>query len=316
MNDNRQTEDLYLTLGVAHSANHDDIKKAYKSLALKYHPDKCRDKDNPNRFQEINHAYQILSDPIKRQQYDLSRSVTPVDFRVLGSVIYNFLYSYMAKMASSTVTEEVQSQKKQEHEKPPTTTKPKKNPKRNLTLNVSIGLEEIYKKKIKKFKVRVSRLDGSTEYSTIYLSLLEIEEDEYIYEQMGDEYMEDEKVSRGDIIVKVTIPEHDSVKTYSSETLKCLSRVSAYDTYINRDISLYDLYHGVDCEIPYFDEIIHVQRSFDIEGVTDYVFAHIEHGKGLPYCVRENDKDEEMRGTLYIYFRLVLHRDELAQFFS
>lgn len=64
-------KDYYQILGVDKKANLDEIKKAYRKLALKYHPDKTKgDKELEKRFKEINEAYQVLSDSAKRQQYD------------------------------------------------------------------------------------------------------------------------------------------------------------------------------------------------------------------------------------------------------
>lgn len=60
--------DYYKTLGVDKNASEDDIKKAYRKLAHKYHPDKAG--GDANKFKEINEAYQTLSDKKKRQQYD------------------------------------------------------------------------------------------------------------------------------------------------------------------------------------------------------------------------------------------------------
>ena len=61
---------LYETLEVSESASSDEIKKAYRKLARKYHPDVNKEKDAEEKFKEINAAYEVLSDPQKKQQYD------------------------------------------------------------------------------------------------------------------------------------------------------------------------------------------------------------------------------------------------------
>jgi DnaJ-class molecular chaperone len=63
--------DLYGVLEVDKSASKDEIKKAYRKMAMKYHPDRNQgDKAAEEKFKEVNEAYQNLSDDRKRQQYD------------------------------------------------------------------------------------------------------------------------------------------------------------------------------------------------------------------------------------------------------
>lgn len=61
---------LYETLEVSENASAEEIKKAYRKLARKYHPDVNKDPKAEEKFKEINAAYEVLSDPQKKQQYD------------------------------------------------------------------------------------------------------------------------------------------------------------------------------------------------------------------------------------------------------
>jgi len=62
--------DYYTILGVPRTASDGDVKRAFRKLAQQWHPDVNRDSGADERFKEINEAYQVLSDPQRRQAYD------------------------------------------------------------------------------------------------------------------------------------------------------------------------------------------------------------------------------------------------------
>ncbi|MDP3988224.1 MAG: J domain-containing protein [Candidatus Levybacteria bacterium] len=63
-------KDFYQILGVSKTASADEIKRAYRKMALQYHPDKNKSKEAVEKFKEVTQAYEVLSDPQKKQTYD------------------------------------------------------------------------------------------------------------------------------------------------------------------------------------------------------------------------------------------------------
>jgi curved DNA-binding protein len=70
-------KDYYDIMGVGRDASADDIKRAYRKLARKYHPDVSKEKDAEARFKEVGEAYEVLRDPEKRAAYDALGSRKP-----------------------------------------------------------------------------------------------------------------------------------------------------------------------------------------------------------------------------------------------
>ncbi|MDO8270109.1 MAG: DnaJ domain-containing protein [Candidatus Levybacteria bacterium] len=64
------SHDYYAVLGVAKTATAEELKKAYRKLAVQYHPDKNKSKEAEEKFKEINQAYEVLGNEQKRKQYD------------------------------------------------------------------------------------------------------------------------------------------------------------------------------------------------------------------------------------------------------
>jgi DnaJ-class molecular chaperone len=88
-------KDYYKTLGVPENASDEDIRKAFRRLAFQYHPDKNigHEKEAEEKFKDINEAFCVLSDKMKRQQYDMARQGQYTGAGSYGSPYQGFQYS-------------------------------------------------------------------------------------------------------------------------------------------------------------------------------------------------------------------------------
>ena len=82
-------KDYYQMLGINKDASEADIKSAFRQAARKYHPDVYKGADRDSKFKDINEAYQVLSDPNKKRQFDQFGSVDGADFGGAGGAGFN-----------------------------------------------------------------------------------------------------------------------------------------------------------------------------------------------------------------------------------
>ena len=92
--------DHYAVLGVTRDASPDEIKRAYRNLARRYHPDANRDDPHAEeRFKELSRAYEVLSDPQKRQRYDtFGDERTAAGFTGFGADFSDFFSTFFGGM--------------------------------------------------------------------------------------------------------------------------------------------------------------------------------------------------------------------------
>ena len=88
----KMVKDYYETLNVPSSASDEEIRKSYRNLALQFHPDKNNSPGAEERFKEVGEAYEVLSDPVKRQDYDQARAASGATPTCRSSTTFVFHY--------------------------------------------------------------------------------------------------------------------------------------------------------------------------------------------------------------------------------
>lgn len=174
--------DLYSVLNVSKSSTDQEIKAAYKKLALQKHPDK-NNGETTQEFLDIQHAYEILSDSTKREIYDNYGSSKSFDSVIDWRTFINDVASHMFHMFKANIF-------------------PK-----DITIDISVSLKDIYNRKFKKINVKVKRWvedEFITQTEIIYIDLSECLSylTTFTFEGKGDSSIF-RKLSSSNIIVNV-----------------------------------------------------------------------------------------------------------------
>jgi len=279
----------YAILGIAKDASVAEIKQAYRKAALLYHPDKNNGSNNNKMFIKINTAYQILTDPIRREEYDRA-SINSYDlvtkfFKLIFKLARDIKFSGPVETPSDSEKPDVPNPTPTSSPNPTATSSPyKQKPLEVTVIPIYVELKDLYFARVKKVTVKI-RQDCIYISKSFYISLLNYKTS-YVFLNQGDD--------SSDLSLELNIKESpETHKIHIDQVLCC------YDLYIEKDITLYDYYYGINYSFEHVSgEVLNCQKNFR-NGSMNHIFK----SKGLPYY--NEDTKELKRGDLYIYFKFI-----------
>ena len=268
-----QSENLYNILEIKKDATQNEIRVAYKKLALQWHPDKNEDKIfAENKFKKICEAYTVLSNPDKKRLYDLSTS------------------SESCPMAQPFMTPNIFR-----HKKAPPKEEPKETKKNSVQQQiVKVTLEELFTGCLKKFKIK-SKIFINMNETAIKEKILEFDVKQgwkngtkITFEQTGDQ-------------LHPTIPQNDIefiIETFPHNSFER----NGDDLTYRAQISLKQSLCGGYFEMQYLDGI---KRKIPLKGITNPNTMRTIQNEGMPISKSKNKE----RGNLHILFDVIFPED-------
>jgi curved DNA-binding protein len=296
-------KDYYKTLGVEKTATADDIKKAYRKLARKYHPDTNKESGAENKFKDIGEAYEVLSDTQKRAKYDnlgssyhnfRSTGANPNEFK------WNDWFANQGNRGSGSVSDmfgqggsgsEFFSQifgnftsnsgKKSPFSKTKSTPKPIKG--RNFETDVTISLEDAYKGVVRILTLNRNRIEVKFKPGIVNGYVQKISGKGYPSTEVGGKY--------GDLVVTVNV---EDTMTMKDGTL--LERKNNNDIYVTMGCDLYTAILGGSIIVATFFGNFNIKIP---QGTPNSKVFKLS-GQGMPVYGSDN------KGDLYVKLNVAL----------
>ncbi len=256
--------DDYQKLGLNKGASIDDIKKAYKKLALRFHPDKNPDLDSCKEFISITESYKrLLNDDEINEDIDIT--------------FYLNMYIDMIKNLYTYITDENNIFNKKFFNKKQKTIK-------EIVINFNVSVKDIYTNALKKLTIKLLRKDNDKlikKKEDFYISLLNYK-NEYRFIEKGDE---DLSGNKGDIRILINI-------------IKDEYYIEENDIIYILNINYYEYLYGIKKEIYYLnDKLLEIEHNFYGE-LGDKIYLNM----GVKYYDKKTETFKF--GNLIIRFKL------------
>lgn len=209
--------DYYSSLGLKKGASPDEIKKAYRSMAMKHHPDRGGDE---KKFKEIEEAYRTLSDPQKKQMYDMGVDPNrqqgnfnqgPFEFHFGSGDINDFFGNFGFGGFGR------QPQRRN----------------RSLSINVEVSLEDVLTGK--EFNAEIGVPGGNKKIINISIPAGVEHGQQIRYQGMGDDTMKD--IRPGDLIVNIIIRNHHLFYR-EGDNLICEKTITVWDAILGSNLEI------------------------------------------------------------------------------